>query len=379
MGSIIMSAKPQKTSKKELKMEDQLKSLSDANKMVRDLFVNGLQNVSRMSLDQISAISMNAHNQKFMRLEAEINIIKEYLDQYLSKDPNFVIGRFVYQVNQAWALIKVLVQHVKNKDVPIDPKRILGSKTREYVYLPDVILVPLGMQLWESTDKNMVGATVYMYDVEHVTEQDIYTVANARPRMYLRGAIQNLPTNVQGEYSISTLSRSPYKFKDGKVSQALTLSSENGGVKISLSKDLVIEPVDAMYRNDHTYESWHFDHIRVHDWEHLASKLGRQQVSPFASGFSRSESYILRYTKVVASRLDDVMNVYFFRLIDDADNELLVKIENRNFNNTIIRNLQSLAQRNGGDMFANVYVSGTTLYCTPISILHGTTMVNLTM
>ncbi len=226
--------------------------------LLHRLGLQGLQRMSRASVDELGALAQTAHNAGLITIERELNRLTTLVERALGRDPLFDMHDWQATVSRIWLLTRRSRRRFEGGALPEQMRGLIGVARRSYELLDEALeLQALGADGWVS-DTGFVGVTVY-----YVAEDGaLYQVVSARPTLHFGSDPTRLlrwPAHDALEQSLGEMSHGAWRFDGAKVS---------ADRRLSIHKDLRLHP--APYVGGRAYAAVH-----APDWRTALDRLRR--------------------------------------------------------------------------------------------------------
>jgi hypothetical protein len=309
-----------------------LERMGDAFEQIERLLFRlgqqGLQRMSKSSIDELGALEQTAHNGALTKIERQIGTLSTHVERYLAHDPLFTIGDYMDTVNRIWLLCGAARRRHAAGQTPDEMSDIIGEARRSYEEIKEPLLLqPLGATGWVS-DTDFVGITVYFY--VDGKPGVIYEAANCKPCAFAGRDPSKLMNREISDYVSSTIfdvAHGAFEFRDAKL-------SADG--RLSLHKDLKISK--APYIGARAYAS-----VAVRDWVDLVDRLRAGQLNPV----ERAEKNLVFVEPALFGEvvIDEKNARATVELADKNGALMLVEVPLREENNLLIDNLERMLGR----------------------------------
>ena len=228
--------------------------------LLHRLGLQGLQRMSRASVDELGALAQTAHNAGLITIERELNRLTTLVERALGRDPLFDMEVWQATVSRIWLLGRRSRARFEGGALPDEMRGLIGVARRSYAAVDGPIDVQaLGAAGWVS-DTGFVGITV------HYAAQDggLYQVVSARPTMHFGTDPTRMlrwPAHDALDESLGEMSHGAWRFEGARVS---------GDRRLSIHKDLKVYA--APYVGGRAYGA-----VQAPDWR---AALDRLRASP---------------------------------------------------------------------------------------------------
>lgn len=346
------------------------------------LGVQGVQRLSRASVDELGALKQTASAAGLIYISRELETLATLTTRYLDRDPTFAMGEFVGAVNRVWLLNRAArVRHAAG-ELPEAMLELNGRARRSFEILDHPLDVQtLGAFGWV-TDSGYVGVTLHCEMTRHAEEAEhadgveqgdgtehgetalsgqaqrraLVQLSVARPTMHFGTD----PEMLYGFALNDALTQSPRDMAHGahQLRQA-KLSSDN---RLSMYADLQIAP--AAYRGGRAYAAY-----RVTDWRQIVERIRAADASPV----KRTDGVlILAQAQSLSAVVQDRTRAIATANLRDARGAVLtVHVPMRTEHNTLIDNLERLARSpRPHSLFGRAWIEDDTLRFMPYTAVY---------
>ncbi|MGK0359590.1 MAG: hypothetical protein ACI9U2_001892 [Bradymonadia bacterium] len=313
------------------------------------LGVQGVQRLSRASVDELGALKQTANAAGLIYISRELDTLATLTTRYLDRDPTFAMRQFVGAINRVWLLNRAARVRHATGELPEAMLELNGRARRSFEILDHPLDVQtLGAFGWV-TDSGYVGVTLHCEMTRHADEtahadetehadpplggqaqsRGLVQLSVARPTMHFGTD----PEMLYGFALNDALTQSPRDMAHGayQLRQA-KLSSDN---RLSMHADLQIAP--AAYRGGSAYAAY-----RVTDWRQVVERIRAADASPV----KRTDGVlILAEAQSLSAVVQDQTRAIATANLRDARGAVLtVHVPMRTEHNTLIDNLERLAR-----------------------------------
>lgn len=304
---------------------DQLGRMADAfdtiDAWLHGLGLQGLQRISRASLDAVGALSQTAHNAGLVTIERELNRMATLIERALSRDPLFDMQAWQATVNRIWLINRRARARFEAGELPDDMLDLIGVLRRSYAPVDDALeLQALGADGWVS-DTGFVGVTVHYLG----SDGALYQAVAARPTMHFGTDPERLlswPAHDAIEQSLGELSHGAWRFDHARVS---------ADRRLSIHQDLLVHP--APYVGGRAYAPLH-----AADWR---AALERLRTSAPVGERGAAWVYI-EPARVEAVQTDHTRGRARAVAFDGSEARLDIEVALRAENNQLVDNLERM-------------------------------------
>lgn len=223
---------------------------------LRDLGRQGLQRLSRSTLDQLQAAELVAHHAGLVRVERELAALQTLARRYLDRDPLFRAAEWLGAIGVAHELVGAARSAWRPGIHPEAMAHVTGVARRTYEPVGRLELVALGASGWV-TDSDFVGVTVWMR--ESATGR-LYQASVVRPVAYFGDDPRRLLFGEVSDHHATTLLDLAH---GGWVFDGARASVDG---RLSLHRELHLEP--APWTGASAYADRH-----APDWLALVERL----------------------------------------------------------------------------------------------------------
>lgn len=322
------------------------------------LGVQGVQRLSRASVDELGALKQTAAAAGLIYISRELETLATLTTRYLDRDPTFGMGDFVGAVNRIWLLNRAARARFESGDLPEAMLDLNGRARRSFEILTRPIDVQtLGAFGWV-TDSGYLGVTLHCQTVtpEGTQAHGLVQLSVARPTMHFGTD----PEMLYGFELNEALSQTPRDMAHGahQLRQA-KISTDN---RLSMHAGLQIGP--AAWRGASAYA----DH-RVTDWRQIVDRIRAADASPV----KRTDGVLILAEAESLSAIvqDRTRAVATANLRDARGAALTVHVPMRTEHNTLIDNLEHLARTpKPHSLFGRAWVEDDALRFTPYTAVY---------
>ena len=322
------------------------------------LGVQGVQRLSRSSVDELGALKQTAHAAGLVNISREVEALATLTARYLDRDPTFEMGDFVGGVNRVWLLNRAARARHTAGDLPDDMLDLNGRARRSFEVLRDPLdIQTLGAVGWV-TDSGYVGVTLYC----QAEARGLLQLSVARPTMHFGTdpeMMYGFGLNDALTESARDMAHGAHQLRQAKI------SSDD---RLSMHADLQITP--GAYRGASAYAGH-----RVTDWRQIVERIRAADASPV----KRIDGVlVLAEARSLSAIVQDRTRAVATGTLRDARGAALtVHVPMRTENNTLIDNLERLARRPSPlSLFGRAWVEDgalrflpfTAVYAEPLSI-----------
>lgn len=313
------------------------------------LGVQGVQRLSRSSVDELGALKQTAHNAGLITISRELESLATFTTRYLDRDPTFAMGDFTGAVNRIWLLNRAARAQRGRGALPDDMLDLNGRARRSFTILDTPLdIQALGAFGWV-TDSGFVGVTLHC----HCEGRAPIILSVARPTMHFGTdpeALYGFGVNDALSQTARDLAHGAHRLIHAK------LSSDD---RLSMHADLQITA--APYLGGRAYAAH-----RVSDWRQILERVRSADASPV----QRSDGVLVlaeavSMSAVITDRTRAVANA---TLRDARGAALTVHVPLRREMNTLIDNLEALARSSAPlSLFGRAWVEDDALRFMPYS------------
>lgn len=316
--------------------------------------VQGVQRLSRSSVDELGALKQTAHNAGLVNISRELEALATQTTRYLDRDPTFDMGAFVGGINRIWLLNRAARARHATGALPEDMLDLNGRARRSFTILDTPLDVQaLGAFGWV-TDSGFVGVTVHC----RAEGRAPVVLSVARPTMHFGSDPQMLygfELNAALDQTARDMAHGAHRLTRAK------LSSDD---RLSMHAEMSIGA--APYLGGRAYD----DH-RVSDWRAIVERIRAADASPV----QRSDGVLVLVEAVSMSAMigDRVRAVSEATLRDARGAPLSVHVPMRRENNLLIDNLEHLARQPGPkSLFGKAWIADEALRFIPYTAVYAT-------
>ncbi len=321
--------------------------------LVKELLITGLERSSIQTLNQLDALSLEAHNENMPRIDKVLRKIKSHIELYLNKNAFFDRNNYILELSRIYGIIKIL----ENYDGTFPLSDITGIYKSSYMEAGNLRLSGAGCSAWKAMS-GYTGITAYFLDEK---KSRWFTFTLSRPEFY-EGAKFNPFAAYKSEFpweesiSLQSLSRkhlilsSASKNRDGRLS-----SSKNTGVKILdfvTPEDLPLSP------------------LCITGWSRLVDEISKIGVNIYKREKENSGLFLLKICDLGKPEFDEVKQEFEEIIYDEEGNGIYLKIPFTPLNKTAIENLEEIYKKNVNPIFilGHVYIQSGFIRILPVTL-----------
>lgn len=335
---------------------DRMAAAFDAiDALVHRVGLQGLQRMSRASVDELAALGQTAHNAGLVRIERDLARLATHLGRALDRDPLFDVEVFGDALNRVWLTNRRARARVEAGALPDEMLDLIGRARRSYSDHDPLELQALGASGWVS-DSGFVGVSI---DYATADGRRI-EAASARPTMYFGTdptRLMRFAPHDTLDVTLGELAHGAWRF------DAVRLSDDG---RLSIHKELRVGP--APFRGGRAYDPW-----RIDRWRDAVDRLRAAELGPLGSD-ARTPVYI-EPAAVEPVVTDETRARATAVARDEGGARLAIEVALRFENNLLVDNLERLFGPHRGEdrappcdgIWGHLEVEGDRLLVRPIT------------